>query len=283
MGVALTCPEIISRIRQQTGDIGAEVWTDASVLQAVDQALESIWTSVKLAHRGHLLQSEDVPIAQMQPVNDGTMAFEYDLPEHMAALEQVSAIVGGRPIPMVHGNVADLDAARMAVRPFYVRVKSGRLRLLRARAEAFRFWYYRRWPPMHYGVAQGGTETELTFAASPIGQVKRRPIYKGTRFEFLSGANADKIVECVSFNPATMTATIEPALPHPVTNGDQYSMLVPMDGEHGDYVAVEASLRLLQRQGNTSYLQSLLILQGQLHDRFIATIHQRDMDHPRYV
>lgn len=278
MGVPQTCQETISRVRNQVSDPSAEVWTDAKVLQAVDQALESIWTTVKLAQRAHLLASEVVLTSAMTAV--GRDMYEYTLPEYVGGIELIEAVFGDQAVPLGHGDTVDISMRNRARCSFYVRTGPSTVRLIRASASSFRIWFYRRWPPMHYGLAASGSTTTLGFSATPTGTVKQRGLYKGSRIELLAGANKDALVEVTDYNPTTNVVTFA-ALGAAVATSTLYSLVLPLDGEHGDYVAVEASIRLLQRAGNTDYLAPLMSLQAQLRERFVASIHQRDMDHAR--
>jgi hypothetical protein len=280
MGIELTCQELISRVRNQVADRAAEVWTDPQVLQACDQALESVWIDIKMAAREQHLTYLDIPANEFDAVSD--QATEWTPPESVGAIRSVAGYHGNATVCIPHVEVEMLPLAQRIRGPFYVRV-NGRLRIFRNTFGTVRVWYVRRWPPLHYGEAgAASTDSALQFDPAPIGVAKARDIYEGARVEIMSGANQDRLVTILAFDTATMTATID-TLPAPIAEGDVYSLLVPVEGEHGDLVATAASMRLLERAGNTDYLSALMPAYGQHLERFRASINQQDLDLRRFV
>lgn len=287
MGYQITAPELIRRVRARIGDRDGAVWSETEILERCDQVLERLWTEVRLAGRDHDL--DVVTISASSLTDLGNRLYEYEPGAHIAQVRKIEGIASGPiPQPIVQAELHSKDWARILAGGALTwhRGPQGKIRFVGnvAHLTTFNIYFLRRWPPLHYGTAQGvGSTTTLVFDSTPQGRVlKQADAYVGHKIQFISGtaANIDLVVRVTAYNRSTNTITFTPAV-SAVADQDGYSILVPLDAEHSDMVAIAAAMNLLASAGNDDYLASLSPLYGEALDRFRASLSTRDQDSPR--
>lgn len=288
MGYQITAPELISRIRNRVADRDGEVWSDDEILARVDQVLEQIWTIVRLAGRDHTLDSVELTPASFTSL--GNQAWSYEPPSNIAHIRSIEGMVSANSIsqPFYQSELHSKDWTRYSAGGYVTwhRGPQGTIRLVGniGRYSTIVLYYLRRWPPIHYGTAAGnGTTTTLKLDTSPVGRVvKRTGVYEGHLIQFTSGANVDLVVRVTAYDRTSHTVTFTPAVTA-TANNDAYSLLIPVDAEHSDMVAIDATMSLLASGGNDDYLASLAPLQQEARERFRSALSARDQDSPRTV
>lgn len=283
MGSRITAVDLIDRVRDWVADPRAEVWTDASVLARADQVLESIHTRVRLAGRDHDLGIEDFSVSGLTQLGGGNA--ELALPEYVTAVRQVTMLKSvPAEVPIPQADVHSKDWSRISRGGVaWWRGPDGNIRFSGSLGgtATIRVYFIRRWPPLHYGQAAGGSATTLVFDASPVGRVLRQQsIYVGSSFQLLSGANEGLTVRATAFDRVTKTITFTPAVTAVVAT-DDYAMTVPVHHEAADYLVLEVARALVTSAGNTDYLSALMPQYAQALALFESSLATRDQAEPR--
>lgn len=279
------------RCRERVADASANynVWTPDQMMHGLDDALNSIWTEVRLNGRDRLLERLDVLPASF--TLEGSNIRTYELPAWAGPVRKVEGlgVTGSTPREIEQAELDFKDWSQSSwTGPAMVwfRSQTGTISILGdiTRFSTIRFWFHRRWPPMHYGATSGlGTTTTMLFSTSPIGDVVRRDVYQSTLVEFTAGSLAGTIVRITAFNPATLTATFTPALSGAVPAAQAYSLIVPVDPEHGNYVVEEMAAQFLERSGNANYIAAKNTRLIRLRENFISDLIHQDQAAPPTV
>lgn len=285
MASFLTAQEAESRCRQRVSDVTADIWTSTQMMTALDDSLHSIWTMVRVRGRDHQLERLDVPIASF--TLESARRYFYSPAETIGSIRKVEGMfsTNDRVAEIPQSELEYRESSRQAG-PTWFRSQTGGLTILGelSRFASVRIWFVRRWPPMHYGVTSAlGTTSTLAFATSPIGRIVKRDMYEGTLIEIGSGANMDQIVRITSFDPSTLVATFTPTLGAVVAASTTYSMVVPVNPEHGEYVVEEMAARFLERAGNINYTMAKAERLMRLRSSFLDDLMHRDQDAPPSV
>jgi hypothetical protein len=145
-----------------------------------------------------------------------------------------------------------------------------------------RIWFHRRFPGYHHGTARGTSTTTLTFdtnAATRVGDlVLRDDLYNGLLVEIDSDAtqssNVDAIRRIVSYTGGV--ATMDSAWPATTTTGvTTYSLVLPSEPEHANYIVQLCAKQFYIRMGNAEYLAAQAQYLASLEDRFKAGLSAR--------
>lgn len=293
MTTQLTAQALVDQVRQRTADAGTLIWTDRNILDAADHAFEHIWDTMRLGDHSQEMDRLDIAVASWTRIED--LWFEYELPEYVMSirrLESVNGVGDATPIEMRATNVDNKDSYRLPLRstiPGWFRSRRGRAGSISFMGDVTSFsgtrlWFIRRYPPLHYGTAASGTTTSMVFSGSPTGRVVRRSdLYVGMDVEFTSGTNIDQIRRITAYNGTTNEATLSSALPVAVTNASTYSLVVPLEIEHGEYFIEETTRRLLARLANTEQLAATEPQYRELQERFKSSLASRDMGVPKKI
>lgn len=288
----LTAQKLVEQVRQRASDEGSLIWTPEKILDAADQAFQHVWDTVRFAGRDHELDRLDIAPSAMTRVED--QWYEYSLPEWVGAIRLVEGVTGSsdtRPIEAIPAGLEHKDVSRVAFlskQPRWIRSRYGRPGSISFMGDvtfsSIRVWYIRRYPPLHYGTAQSGTTTTIQFAASPTGTViQRDSLYVGMDVLMTNGTNTDQFRRVTAYTGATRTATLDSALPVAVTASTTYSLVVPLEQEHGDYFIEDVTRRLLARLANTEHLAATEPQYREAQERFKASLETRDQAQPRRI
>lgn len=291
MTTQLTAQALVTQVRQRTSDPGGLVWTDRTILDAADHAFEHIWDTMRLGDHEQEMDRLDVVAASWTRIED--LWYEYELPEYVMSIRRVEGLVsdlGSRPMLIAPVDVDSKDAARLPFRsgsPGWFRSRKGRAGTIAFMGDlgtftGARIWYIRRYPPLHFGTASSGTTTTMVFDAAATGRVVRRAdLYVGLDVEFTNGTNTDQIRRITAYDGTT--ATLSAALPAAVTLASTYSLVVPLQIEHGEYFLEETTRRLLVRLANTEQLAAGEGQYRELQERFKASLNTRDVANVRKI
>lgn len=298
MAALLTARKLTDRVRKRVSDAGSLVWDDSVILETADDALQSIFDTVRMSGALHDLDRKDIAVSAFTTVE--TQWSEYALPEYIGSIRKVEGL------PSTSAGSSSLwqtfeiwdapfdnhDAPRSPLYgsiPLWTRSRWGRPGSFSiwgdiSRFASIRVWFTRKWPPLHFGTAAGGSTTTLVFSSSPQGVVVARDdLYVGMQIEVSADSGGtpvpvDSLRRITGYVGSTKTATLESAWPSSgaSTSTTQYSMVVPLEAEHTEYLMEQVTLRLLQRAGNELHIGLMTPRMMQLEERFVASLSQRD-------
>jgi len=289
----LTAEKLVDQVRQRVSDEGRLIFTEAKILDAADYAFQHIAETVRFAGRDHELDRLDIAPSAMTKVEQ--QWYEYSLPEWVGAIRRIEGTVSygdTTPIEMLPSILETKDVGRVpfvAQQPRWIRSRFGRPGNFSIFGEAgnftlIRVWFIRRYPPLHYGTAQGGSTTTIQFASSPTGTVVMRDsLYVGMDVMLTGGTNQDTMRRITAYTGSTRTATLDSAAPATITASQTYSLVVPLEQEHGEYFIEEVTRRLLARLANTEHLAATEPQYRELQERFKAGLETRDQSRPRTI
>lgn len=286
MAAFLNLQDLILRLRRRVSETGQLRFTDAELVEQVDTALSQIFNEVADGGRDHALESQDFAISGLAKLGDQSNPYGYsiDLPEHVGRVRSVLLLVTEQEFM----EISQIQHEGRFQLPNWGRGPNGSLEIrgVPDKVVTARLSFLRRWPPMHRGsVPAGATTTTMAFDSSPttlVGRVVARDdIYKRSRIEFTSGSLKDRVVQISSNAGATVTFSV--TLPSPPAQGDTYSMVIPMDPEHSEYLVETLAHRLLIRDGNTNQIAAHLPLLGKLEATFRASLSHRDANTPKFM
>lgn len=288
----LTAEKLVEQVEQRIQDEGQLIFGPQKILDAADLAFQHIWDSVRFGDSTADLDRMDVAPASWTRVED--LWYEYELPEYVGSIRRVEGPVGGagdvRPIEAIPVGVDTKDYSRLPFRsntPGWFRSRFGHPGKIAFMGDVFSFssvriWFQRRYPPLHYGVAGNGTgsTTLLTFDTTPTAGtlIKRADLYVGMDVQFTGATNTDVIRRITAWTGTV--ATLASPTPVNITSTQAYSLIVPLEVEHGEYFIETVVRRLLARLGNTEHMAATEPQYSELRERFRASAHTRDGGKP---
>ena len=278
----------VERIRKVVA-AGTGQWTDTELLATLDEVLSSVWTQTNMAGRDHTLDSMEITVPDLVAVASVSGAYEWDPPAYVGPVRALEWLRAQSPESAVPIPTGALLMARGYLSNYPQQLawhRSGadvvRISGLTATPRV-RVWFLRRWPAMHFGTTGAiGTTTQMTLAPT-AGVAPARPgWYVASRIVWNSGTNLDALVRVTSNTASPLVLNFTPILANAVAAGEQYSLLLPCDPEHADYVIQETALRLLStRDGNSQQAREQRILVAKLEQAFVADLAERDMARQR--
>lgn len=291
MPVPLTAQKLVEQVRIRVADKDSQIWTDTEILDAADVAMGHVTDTVRLQGQDHELDRLSIAAASWTKIEDHW--YEYDLPEWVGSVRRLEGVTGTsdvRPLEIAETQLEKRDIARApfaTAQPRYHLGKLGRPGTLSFIGDigsftSIRVWFIRRFPSLHWGTAgtPASPTTELRFAAAPTSGVviKRASLYIGLDVQFTSGALIDVIRRITAWDGTD--ATLSSALPAAST-GLNYSLIVPLECEHGGYFIEEVAREMLARLANTEAMAGREAIYKEREERFVAGIGQRDNDRPK--
>lgn len=286
MGYTLTCPQLITDVREKIADRDGGVWTDARILARADQELQRLWNETRTAGRDHDMHELTIQTGSL--ISLASQQFDWTPPEYVAHVRQIEAVIPGSAglVAIPQAELHTKDTTRLTRgQPSWHRGPNGVVRFLGnvTTWPQLRVWYLRKWPPLHYGTAPSGSTTTMVLDNTPIGSlVRRTDAYLGARFQLLGGANQDIIVTATAFDRSTRAITFTPAVSALAADTD-YSMVVPLEAEHSGVVTIATAMNLLQSGGNTDYVAALMPMYAEAKQNFLVSVATRDQDAPRTI
>lgn len=294
MAVPESARGIVTRVRNVIQDRDYGAWSDAEILQQVDASLESVASLRRRAGQDHEIDRIDIGRAEF--ADRGNNWLEFQLPEYVLDVRRVEGLRGGREVAFVaaEGMLEDAPARFSGYSrgiPRWVWTQHGRpghFSVFGAGAASYdtiRVWFIRRHPPLHFGIAAAGSTNQgLVFdQTTPIGVVVRRAgLYAGMDIEFTAGTLAGQLVRVESYDGTTAVWFGAPTggVPIPAV-GDEYSLMVPIEAEHTEFLVHKAAYYLAVRAGNTDYLAALTSTLRYLEGEFIAAMNVRSTNSPK--
>ncbi len=293
----LNCADALNRVRRRIVDTSENMFSDDEVLEAMDEALQPIFTTVRLAGESHEMDEINIPKSDFTDISTGVL--EFSLPEIVADIREVEGVTAAElaPVPLPRAYIQEKDLGRgfgSSTLPAWFFSKFGRPGRIQLRGRAnefksFNIWFTRRWAPMHFGTAASGTTTTLVFDASPDGGVviPRDDVYSGLDLEVTADptepTNVGALARIQAYVGSTRTVTFEKALPAAANLTTTYALVIPLDPELTKYFIEETAYELLSRLDET---ENLLIMErrlGFLRERFSTSLRMRQTTEPKRV
>lgn len=174
MTTALNAKDLVVRVRDRILDKSSRAIDDATVLRFADDALQSLYTTMRLSNQDYELDRLLIPFANF--VESDPNLVETRLPEYVGEVRLVEKQVQGQSIGAILDKSPTLKQRSIAMGAFAVRnpvwfysrharpgwlAIAGRLGGITDVA----IWYIRKWAPMHFGTATAGGANTLTFDA----------------------------------------------------------------------------------------------------------------------
>lgn len=287
----LTAQKLVSQVQQRVSDTAGGIWTPTQILEAADFAMNHVRDTVLHSGQDHELDRLEIAPTSLTRVED--LWYEAVLPEWVANIRWIEGVTGlsdARPIDFLPSMLEQKDISRVAflsTQPRWFRSRQGRPGSIGFMGEvnsftSLRIWFLRRYPGLHYGTAANGSTSTVVFSSSPVGVVtKRDDLYIGMDVYFTSGNNTDQVRRITDYVASTNTATFDPVVGTAVGGTSTYSLVVPLEAEHGEYFVMETTRRLLSRLANTEHLAAIMPEYNELKERFISSLGQRDQARPK--
>jgi hypothetical protein len=287
--LALNCVKAITRVRRRVQDANSIAFQDVEVLEAIDDALQPIYTTLRLAGRGDEMDRLAVPRSSMTEITSEVL--EFRLPETVGEIRLIEGETSSttKPVPLLHAqHLMEKESGRgfgSLNQPVWFFSRFGRPGEIQIRGRSIEFtnfniWHARHWPPLHYGTATAGGANTLTFPAAPTGDLSLRDdVYIGMDVEITadpaSPANVGALGRITDYVGATRVATFEANWPAVTSNQTTYALVVPLEPEHTDYMVEEAAFELFSQLGETEALQQMAMRLGHLRERFTVSVQHR--------
>ena len=295
MALPLSARDLVGRVRDDTQDDGAQ-YSDSSVLHAIDQALEDVYKTYRLTAQGYARDSMEILTTgwtQDDPGNEFRWSYD-DLPETVGSIYHVEVYDNQNRgwFPILEGELYDLERRvsayrrRQPVWAFSGTGFPGRITVSGIRLSAFekiRIWFTRAYAPLHYssiggsGITTSTTTTAVLPTAVEGSVVLRDDVYNGMSVVFEGSGQVRSITD---YAGATRTITFDTLSPAPT---GAYSLMVPMNGRHVDYLALRAAYKIAMRTGNDNYLAAYSRELNYMEQRFREDAAQRSPMNPRRV
>ena len=272
--------ELQSRVLRRIEDEGLESFQVGEVFDAVQSALGSIYTDLRLANKYHDTDYLSLTPAQGTSVRQHVMDFK--MPEYVAdVIELKGQRMSGQCMDLF--NKVPVQMADMAVgapRWHWIGARAGTIRVYGRLApySALVFFFARKWPPLHYGTAAGGGAQSITFTNAPTaGKIVRRDsIYVGMDVLITNNDPAgvqDQLRRVTAFDGATRVATVDEAWTVAPTANSQYGLVAPIPGEYEEMLIEETAQILKEELGEGIPISPRLMA---LRDKFQQGLSQRD-------
>lgn len=291
MGARVNCQRLEADIRAKIADPsggGINVrWTSTQILEAIDNALQEMFAAVRMTSAGYDRDFQDIPLASFALSATETNVYTFSLPEYVSEVELVE-LIGATQIPTTiePAELWHKDSGRAGYggpRWNWSGGRSGGRFEIRGRllsGSTVRVWFVRRWPPMSYGLAASGGASTLVLSAAPTAgrNVLRDDLYIGVDVELTNNSPAgvqDQIRRVSDYVASTRTLTVDPAWGTAPDNTTTYALVVPVEPEHTEYVALLASRALLERDGNVNTIQAMAPRMAQYQARMIQSLRKR--------
>lgn len=297
MAAPLNASSLVTKIRRRLRDQDANnpQWSDTELLEAADDALEPIFTTVRAAGSDHEL--DYLTLSDLPATTLGTNVVAYQLPEFVGSVRRMKALRAGEAhgIELDRAELGYEDAAYEGLgfgipRWIYSKGRMGGEVQIRGSTAAFptiQLWYVRRWPPLHYGLAAASGAATLVLSPAPSGRiVKRDSLYVGIDFEITNNVpsgNQDAMRRCTAYVGSTNTATVSSNWPAIPTTSTAYAMIVPLEPEYGDWLVEMATMLILEREGNLTQLAAMRDRVAMLENRAMTGLRHRDTSRPKRV
>lgn len=291
--LAINAIKAITRVRRRVQDTGSVAYTDAEVLEAIDDALSPIFTTVRMSGQQNELELLSIPVGSLTAL--GNEIRETVLPETVAEIQLVQGEdAAGRTVPFLKAaHLMEMDLARgnRGIRqPIWLFSRHGRPGRIQIRGTLtpivqVNIWYVRRWPPLHYGTASAGGASTITFPAAPTGDLSLRDdTYIGMDVEIVADSGAPANVGAMrrvsDYVGSTRVATFESAWPAATSATTAYALVVPLDAEHVEYLVEEAAYKLYEMLAETDNMAAMEVRRRRLEERFLSGLRRRHGQEP---
>lgn len=248
----LAANDFVTRIRRRIEDTGGRNFTDAQLLDVIDEVMASdIMTGARMFASDREVTPLEVTTATDLVAVPGGAEWSYQLPETVLSIRHIEAEAS--PSRMVTVFKANLEYrhAMQQVAWHFAGDRPGEIRFTGAITPyaKLRIWFVRSWVPMHYGTAQGATgQDKIQFAASATGRViQRAGLYEGIDVLITNdqpSGNQDALRRITSYaGGSTREATVASNWPATPTSSTTYSLVVPLMTPELVSFAIEAVAR----------------------------------------
>jgi hypothetical protein len=291
----LNCFKAVSRVRRRISDLGGNVYTAAQVLEALDEVIQSIYTTTLLAGQQQEMDMLNVPRADFTEIN--TEVVEYSLPETVGEIRLIEGVPSGSsvvPVPLLKGYLGEKEYARGfggISLPVWFFSKFGRPGRIQIRGRltkftSFNIWHARKWAPLHYAIAEAGGVNTLTFNTAPTGDLARRDdVYIGMDVEITADtAQADNVGalgRVIDYVGNTRVATFEANWPAATSNQTTYAIVLPVEPENSKLIIEMAAHELFMSLGEPENLKLMEARMARLEERFISNVNTRHSAEPK--
>lgn len=286
MATYLTARKLVSKVRQRIGDeaqgsSGLTKWSDAEILDAADDIYQEVGETVRMAHNDHELDRVELSLTD-DFTNVEPYWYEYSLPEYVRNIRWVEGVdQAGNGIAIQPVVFSELESRQlfqagrsMAAWTMTRWGRPGNFSIygnLFGQVTTVRIWFIRRYPPLHFGTADGAsTSGTLVFQSSPTGEVVLRDdLYTG-----MDAVNEDtgSLARITNYVGATRSATLSVSEDW---SGDSYSLVLPLEPEIGEYFIQKIAMHFFMRSGNDQMMAVTATLLGSLESRAKATLARR--------
>ena len=288
---AINCLNALTRVRRRVADANANIFSDAVILEALDESLGYLFSQVRMSGQDYdydLIASQRTAWASL-----GNQIIEYTLPETVREVVNISGqTASGAEVEFLKAHVEERNYGRVPItgRPVWFFSKQARPGRIEVRGQVTPFpviniRYVRAWAPLHYGTAAAGGADSLTFPAAGIGRIIPRPdVYTGMDVEITAdteAANVGALGRVASYSGVTRVATFDAPWPAATSAATSYAIVVPLDPEHVDYLVEEAAYDLFSRLGEVDQLATMEPRLARLRDRFAEAINARHSAEPK--
>lgn len=289
MASPLNAVDLIDLVRRKVRDADNEIWDDdADILAYADEALEELFTTARLAGGEHLLETETWAPSDFTEME--TDVWQIEAPEYVAAIRRIEVQGSDTNVSFSEVPQVELEERTSSRGPFsnlmptWYRAGGERTIHIVGTLNNFptiRYWYYRRWPPLHHGTSANvlGNRT-VDFDLTPVGDVTQRDdLYNGMYLEILAD---EQLVKITDYDAASNQATVDTDLAL-VGSTQAYSLVSPLPPEHNSLLVNQTTMILLEDSGQSADLIIKSPRYQHLYERFRAAMDTRDHARPKQL
>ena len=291
MSLRLEAKSLIERTRRRIQDEGAYAWTDDEILEAADDILNELATSVRLAGRDHELDCLQLPRGSFE--GDGRYKWTYRLPPYVQAVRLVEGSFNGNrgTVTFPYAILTHREiGSQLRSNPTWSYDQGSQEGVIALYGPVERYdrvdvWFNRRYASLHHGVAGAGTSgTTLEFDQSATRTGPLSPmddVYSGLDVMFLTGAAMGEFVSLDGYAGAARVATFAAPLTGTPAPGDEYALGTPLAPVHNEYFLQRIAHQLFLRSGNMEFVNQQDRYLHYLRDRFQSALDARMTDQPK--
>lgn len=276
-------------VRRRMQDEDGHFFTSAEILEAADWVLQDIQETVRLSGRDYNIRKLRTAFSAWTKEED--LVYSYQLPEYVHAPRILEGVASGILRPKI------IEFVEYAARQ-EGRAHSGRLVWtflegsypatlgIFGRADRFSsidISYIQRFPDLHYGTSAAYPDASgIVFdtASTLVGPViERDDVYNGMRVYMEDTQEIREIVD-YALIATDWVASFDTSLTSD-SGGRDYSLVVPLRQEHGEYLIARTVDQLYRRQGNYEWVAAQEGYLARLDERFRASISHRAQSIPK--
>lgn len=282
--LGINAKRLVDLVERKVRDQSNDVWTPAQILEYADEALEDLYTDYIIAGNEDILNSGTWTPANF--TNIGQDVWQVTPGEQVGHIRKLEAMDQGSvatPIPIDWAELEDRSVARG---PF----SDGTLKAYRSGPNtidflgninnfaSIQYWYYRRWPPLHYGTADAASNAATcVFAAIPtVGPaIPRHDVYVDMEIELTDRSFISRVT---AYDGPPRTCTMSGTWTDP--SGLEYALVAPLLPQFASLLVNKTALALLEDEGSDTDIILRNPRFQHLYDRWRSGITQRDNVRP---